>query len=144
MKTTLCHLSKCFFAFLLFLPNRLQVNAILSAHPFHCPRRQHVTGWFHTKTGQPASVLFEPALESPATHSSGIGQFVLVRALHVSHLFMIRRNEQTHLCKRKTTKNTDNCAQNRQNRTKGDSAPPRCRTFAVELKNPLRACFRSG
>ena len=32
-------------------------------------------------------------------------------------------------------KNTDNRAQNRQTRTKGVSALPRCRTFAVEFKN---------
>ena len=32
-------------------------------------------------------------------------------------------------------KNTDNRAQNRQTRTKGVNALPRCRTFAVEFKN---------
>ena len=60
-------------------------------------------------------------------------------------LFMLQRYELIpYMQEKEQQKNTDNRAQNRQTRTKGVSALPRCRTFAVELKKPLRACFRSG
>ena len=112
--------------------NSLKVNPILQTYPADCPRRQHVTGGFHTKTGQPPSVLPEPPLESPAAHPSGIGQFVFVRAFHGISFFTLQRYENNLIYARKrTTKNTDNRAQNRQTRTKGVSALPRCRTFAV-------------
>ena len=95
-----------------------------------------MTGGFHSKTGQPPSVLPEPPLESPAAHPSGIGQFIFVRAFHGISFFTLQRYEINLIYARKrTTKNTDNRAQNRQTRTKGVSALPRCRTFAVEFKN---------
>ena len=61
---------------------RRVVDTVLVAHPLHRPRRQHVAGWFHTETGQAATVLAEPTLESPAAHTRSIGQFVFICALH--------------------------------------------------------------
>ena len=87
---------KVFVQFILYLlagfqqlPDILQSDAVLPAHPCHRARRQQLAARTRTQFCQLAAFTTQPTTEGIATHSCGICQLILIHRFHTAK---VRKN----------------------------------------------------
>ena len=68
------------------LPDILQIDAVLPAHPCHRTRRQQLAARPRAQFCQLAMILTQPATKRVATHPSGIRQLIFVHCFHAAKL----------------------------------------------------------
>ena len=66
------------------LPDILQIDAVLPAHPCHRARRQQLAARTRTQFCQLAAFTTQPTTEGIATHSCGICQLIFVHRFHAT------------------------------------------------------------
>ena len=68
------------------LPDILQIDAVLPAHPCHRARRQQLAARPRAQFCQLAAFTTQPTTEGIATHSCGICQLILIHRFHAAKL----------------------------------------------------------